>query len=160
MTLTWICQAIWVGFVDDSKTQLDVTGLAIRRGAASFVDGNIRYRVNVNGYRTSTWQSSAATLQDVHFVNLSQVGRMLPVDATWALGWLEDESGYAFNWRGAPAVVAESALKGLDRGLQIVPHRKWPQKWTTRLLADPTYSPYKGHIHRSLRFVHRPCRKQ
>jgi len=159
MTLTWICQAVWIGLVDDSKPKLDVTGLAIRRGAASLTDAHIRYRVNINGYRVVTWQSSAAPLRDVHLVNLSQVGRLLPIDAVWALGWLENSAGYAFNWRGAPATVGDSALKGFDRGLHVVSHKQWPREWTRRLLADPTYSPYKGRVHRSLRFVHRSHRK-
>jgi hypothetical protein len=148
----WIEPAMWVGILWRS----DLVGLVIRKGVFDY--NASRCCVYINDVRVETKQITIAG-RTLHCVSLAAIGHLLPADAIWALGWTDDGSTYAFNHRGAPAALCDSARKGFSGGLKMLPAAKWRSEWTEKLYRNPGYSPFSDEIVMSRTPVNRVRRR-
>jgi len=147
----WIEPAMWVGILAGNS----IVGLVIRKGVFDF--NGERCFVCINDIRVEA-REIKATERTLYCVSLSDIGYLLPADAVWALGWTAD-GRYAFNYRGAPAVLCESARKGFSGGLRTLPAAQWHRQWTERLYKNPDYSPFSFNVAKSKAPVNRVRRR-
>ena len=117
MTPQWTEPAMWIGILRGDQ----LVALIIRRG---MFDANGKCQVNVNDMRRVEARRIKAIDVEMHCVSLCDIGYLIPSDAILALGWTSGR--FAFNYRGAPAVICDSARKGFSGGLRMLPHRLWP----------------------------------
>lgn len=147
-----IMAAVWVGIIDNQKMSLvdqePVVAIIIRKASIHQIDRFLRYRVCINNKRVWTSCTKYGT-HGFHSVEISTINSMVPSDAVWGLGWDATKKQYAFNFKGWPCSIQDSAMYGLEEGLQPLSIEYWTEEWKFELKRNPFWSPFEESIPRS-----------
>lgn len=157
-----IIPAIWVGIEDDQRMvpgYLEpVVAIIIRKATIHQFGQFLRHRVSINNLKVWTSSTEYRT-HGFQNVKISNINSILPNDAIWALGWDASKKHYAFNFKGWPCSIQDSAMYGVEESLRPLSINNWTEEWKFRMRQDPFWSPFKEYIQVNQQPIRLPKKK-